>query len=114
MARGESPYELARGDAVVFAARTIPSPTNEAQRDRLDTHLRKRGVRVFDDIHVSGHLCREGHYEMLGTLDPDVVIPGHGDMARREPYVEMAEREGYRKGEDVFVPRNGEQLTLVE
>ncbi|MFB6196336.1 MAG: MBL fold metallo-hydrolase, partial [Haloplanus sp.] len=62
MGRGETPYELDDGDKVLFSARVIPEPTNEGQRYQSERLLRMQGARIYDDIHVSGHLRQEGHY----------------------------------------------------
>jgi ribonuclease J len=114
MGRGETPYELADGDKVVFSARVIPEPTNEGQRFQSETLLRMQGARIYDDIHVSGHLSREGHYEMLQTLRPDNLVPAHQDMSGFSPYVDLAESQGYTMGKDLHVTRNGNMIQLVE
>ncbi|PSQ16380.1 ribonuclease J [Halobacteriales archaeon QS_8_69_26] len=114
MARGETPYELEDGDKVVFSARIIPEPTNEGQRYQAETLLGMQGARIYDDIHVSGHLNREGLYEMLQTLQPQHVIPAHQDMSGYSDYVNLCENEGYRTGRDLHVTRNGNMIQLVE
>jgi len=59
MGRGETPYEIENGDKVVFSASIIPEPTNEGQRYQSEQLLRMQGARLYDDIHVSGHLREE-------------------------------------------------------
>ncbi|MFB6162834.1 MAG: RNase J family beta-CASP ribonuclease [Halococcoides sp.] len=114
MARGETPYELEDGDKVVFSARVIPEPTNEGQRYQAERLLGMQGARIYDEIHVSGHLRREGHYEMLDALRPEHLIPAHQDMEGFAPYVDVAETFGFEVGEDLHVSRNGNMITLVE
>jgi len=114
MARGETPYELENGDKVVFSARVIPEPINRGQRDQAETLLGMQGARIYDDIHVSGHLSQEGHYEMLDTLQPKHVIPAHQDMGGFAPYVGLAENQGYTVGRDLHVTRNGNIIQLVD
>jgi ribonuclease J len=114
MGRGETPYELEKGDKVVFSARVIPEPTNEGQRYQSEKLLGMQGARIYDDIHVSGHLNREGHYEMLDALQPRRVIPAHQDLAGISSYVTLAESEGYEVGRDLHVSRNGNLIQLVE
>jgi ribonuclease J len=114
MGRGETPYELDNGDKVIFSARVIPEPTNEGQRYQSERLLGMQGARIYDDIHVSGHLRSEGHYEMLDTLQPQHVIPAHQDMGGFAPYVDLAENQGYQLGRDLHVTRNGNMITLVE
>jgi len=114
MARGETPYELDDGDKVVFSARVIPEPTNEGQRYQAEKLLGMQGARVYDDIHVSGHLNQEGHYKMLDALQPQHIIPAHQDLKGLSGYVKLCESEGYRMGRDVHVSRNGNLIQLVD
>jgi len=114
MARGETPFELEDGDKVVFSARIIPEPTNEGQRYQAEQLLGMQGARIYDDIHVSGHLNCEGHYEMLDALQPQHVIPAHQDMSGFSPYVNLCENEGYSMGRDLHVTRNGNMIQLVD
>ncbi|MFB6172555.1 MAG: RNase J family beta-CASP ribonuclease [Haloarculaceae archaeon] len=114
MARGETPYELDPGDKVVFSARVIPEPTNEGQRYQAETLLGMQGARIYDDVHVSGHLNREGHYEMLQALQPQNVVPAHQDLGGFSHYVNLAENEGYQTGRDLHISRNGNIIQLVE
>jgi ribonuclease J len=114
MGRGETPYELDDGDKVLFSARVIPEPTNEGQRYQSERLLGMQGARIYDDIHVSGHLRTEGHYTMLDALQPQHVIPAHQDLEGFAPYVELAEGMGYALGRDLHVTRNGNMIQLVE
>ncbi len=114
MARGETPYELDNGDKVVFSARVIPEPTNEGQRYQAEKLLRMQGARIYDDVHVSGHLREEGHYQMLEALQPQHIIPAHQNLQHLANYVDLAESEGYKMGRDVHVTRNGNLIQLVE
>ena len=112
MGRGETPYELDQGDKVLFSARVIPEPTNEGQRYQSEQLLRMQGARIYDDIHVSGHLCQEGHYEMLKALQPKHVVPAHQDMKGISGYVDLASRQGYDLNRDLHVSSNGDVITL--
>jgi ribonuclease J len=114
MGRGETPYELEQGDKVIFSAAIIPEPTNEGQRYQSEKLLGMQGARIYSDIHVSGHLSQEGHYEMLDALQPHNVIPAHQDMAGYSSYVELAQNQGYELGRDLHVTANGNTIQLVE
>ncbi|WP_306059569.1 ribonuclease J [Natronococcus wangiae] len=114
MARGETPYELDDGDKVVFSARVIPEPTNEGQRYQAEKLLGMQGARVYDDIHVSGHLCQEGHYSMLDALQPQHIIPAHQDLKGYSGYVNLCENRGYKMGRDLHTTRNGNLIQLVD
>jgi ribonuclease J len=114
MGRGETPYELDDGDKVIFSARVIPEPTNEGQRYQSEKLLGMQGARIYDEIHVSGHLREEGHYQMLQALQPQHLIPAHQDMKGFAPYVSLAESQGYKVGRDIHVTSNGNTIQLVE
>ncbi|WP_396612222.1 RNase J family beta-CASP ribonuclease [Haloferax sp. S1W] len=114
MGRGETPYEIEDGDKVIFSARVIPEPTNEGQRYQSERLLRMQGARIYDDIHVSGHLREEGHYEMLQALQPKHLIPAHQNLKGFAPYVDLAESQGYALGRDLHVTRNGNMIQLVD
>jgi len=105
MGRGETPYELEDGDKVVFSARVIPEPTNEGQRYQAEKLLRMQGARIYDEVHVSGHLCQEGHYEMLDALQPEHVIPAHQNMSGFSGYVDLASNRGYKLDAISTLPR---------
>ncbi|MFC7216166.1 RNase J family beta-CASP ribonuclease [Saliphagus sp. GCM10025334] len=113
MARGETSYELDDGDKVVFSARVIPEPTNEGQRYQAEKLLGMQGARVYSDIHVSGHLCQEGHYQMLDALQPQHVIPAHQDLKGFSGYVDLASNQGYALGRDLHPTSNGNIIQLV-
>lgn len=113
MGRGETPYELDDGDKVIFSARVIPEPTNEGQRYQSEKLLGMQGARIYDDVHVSGHLSQEGHYEMLDILQPQHVIPAHQNMSGFSSYVDLAGNQGYEIDRDLHVTSNGNTLQLV-
>ncbi len=113
MGRGGTSYELDEGDKVVFSARVIPEPTNEGQRYQAEQLLGMQGARVYSDIHVSGHLCQEGHYTMLDALQPQHIIPAHQDMKGFSGYVDLASEQGYKVGRDLHLSSNGNIIQLV-
>ena len=114
MGRGETTYDLAQGDKVIFSARVIPEPTNIGQRYQSETLLGMQGARIYDEVHVSGHLRKEGHYEMLDALQPEHLIPAHQSMKGFSGYVDLATNQGYKLGRDLHVTRNGNVIQLVE
>jgi ribonuclease J len=114
MGRGETPFEFDNGDKVIFSARIIPEPTNEGNRYQAEKLLGMQGARIYDDIHVSGHLRQEGHYQMLDALQPQHVIPAHQSLEGFAPYVDLCENQGYAVGRDLHITRNGNMIQLVE
>ncbi|EMA37634.1 RNase J family beta-CASP ribonuclease [Halococcus hamelinensis] len=113
MGRGETPYQLDEGDKVIFSARVIPEPTNVGQRYQSEQLLGMQGARIYDDVHVSGHLSQEGHYTMLDTLQPQHIVPAHQNLSARASYVDLASSQGYRLGRDLHATSNGDTIQLV-
>ena len=105
-------YKIETGDKVIFSANTIPTPSTRANRYALETKLRMRGARIYDGVHVSGHACKEDHWELLRMISPEHVIPAHGNLVMHSSYIEMAEDTGYVLGDTVHLLRNGEELIL--
>jgi len=112
LALGDTPYQLNKGDKVLFSANVIPNPMNFGQRYVVEQHLRKTGARIFEDLHVSGHAYREDHYEFLQMLQPQHIIPAHADLKMTAGYAEFAGDLGYVANSTVHPMRNGERLRL--
>ena len=77
---GDTPYQIVKGDKVLFSANVIPNPLNFGQRYMVEAHLKMAGARLFQDLHVSGHAYREDHYEFVSLLNPQHIIPAHGNI----------------------------------
>ncbi|MHC1585693.1 MAG: RNase J family beta-CASP ribonuclease [Candidatus Syntropharchaeia archaeon] len=112
IASKDTPFEIEKGDKIIFSAGVIPTPVNESNRFALETKLRMKGARIYDNVHVSGHASREDHWELLRIIQPEHVIPTHGDLSMIGAYVELAEEVGYILGENVHIIRNGQELFL--
>ena len=105
-------YRIESGDKVIFSANVIPTPSTRANRHALETKLKMRGARIYDGVHVSGHACKEDHWELLRMVNPEHVIPAHGNLVMHSSYIEMAEDTGYVLGDTIHLLRNGEELVL--
>ncbi len=112
IANGETYYKIDPGDKVIFSANTIPNPLTQANRYSLETKLKMVGARIYDNVHVSGHACREDHWELLRMVNPEQVIPSHGDITMHASYIEMAEEAGYVFGDTAHIMRNGEEMVV--
>lgn len=99
-------------DMVVFSSKTIPVPVSLANRKRLDDKLRAKHIRIFDNIHVSGHGAREDHRDFLNTLKPKHVIPTHGNVKQLRAFKELAEEVGY-KPKDIRIIKVGERVKVA-
>jgi ribonuclease J len=107
IAEGKLPLKLKKGDSAILCANTIPSPLNVATRFVLETRLKSRGVRIFDNVHVSGHAAREDHRYLLNLLKPDHIVPCHGSLEMRTGYASLALEEGYEMNKNIHLIVNG-------
>ncbi len=100
------------GDIVIFSTSTIPTATCQANRETLESKLKEKKVRVFKDVHVSGHASREDLRDMLEMLKPKHFIPTHGGIEKITKAAELAVEEGYIIGRTVHILQNGSRLIL--
>ena len=101
---------LKEGDMFLFSSKTIPG--NERSVTRIVNNFSEMGVDVVDDssglYHVSGHANRPDLLAMHQLLDPQMVIPMHGEHRHLRAHAKLAE-EGGRAS--VIAP-NGTMLDL--
>jgi ribonuclease J len=109
---GDTPYKIEKGDKVIFSAKVIPNPMNRGQRYMVEAHLGMSGARIFEDLHVSGHAYREDHYEFIHLLNPQHIIPAHGNIRMTSAYTEFASEIGYTLHNDVHIMSNGHRIRL--
>src|SRR4030042_375102 len=112
LSRNKLPFNFRSGDNVVFSSKTIPTPVNIANKEQMDTRLKKFGVRLFDNIHVSGHAGREDLRDLISIINPENIIPAHGSLMHLTPMVELAKEMGYRTGKECHLMQNGQILRL--
>ena len=109
----EIPFRFGPDDCVIFSCNVIPSPINIENRKLLEEKLRKLGVRIYRDVHVSGHAAKEDLREFIWSLKPKHIIPSHGDQSITLTLVDLAKEMGYELGKNVHLMRNGERLKIV-
>ncbi|HOK58115.1 RNase J family beta-CASP ribonuclease [Methanothrix sp.] len=112
IANGETEFRVESGDRVIFSAGIIPQPLNMSNRHTVETKLKMKGARIYDNVHVSGHACREDHWELLRMINPEHVIPSHGNLNSHGQYLMLAEDTGYKLGYSIHLLRNGQELLL--
>lgn len=112
LASGEYPFTLRSEDHVIFSSRTIPTPLTQANRYSLEKKLREKGVRLYMDVHTTGHAHREDHRDFIKYLKPDNIVPSHGTIQKLGDYVQLAREEGYSLEEDVFIGENGRTIEI--
>jgi len=108
IANDKTSFLVQPGDNVIISAPVIPNPLNKANRNLMERRLKSKGARIFTNAHVSGHAGREDHRDFIRMLNPAHLIPSHGNLEMLTAYVELAEDEGYRMGNNIHVLRNGQ------
>jgi ribonuclease J len=104
-------FHLMPEDHVIFSCTTIPSPMNIENRQKLEIKLKKKRVRIFKNIHASGHASREDHREMINMIKPEHLIPSHCGPEKAEYMVELAKELGYTD-KTVHVMSDGERIKI--
>ena len=110
--QGNTPFKFNRNDNLIFSSKVIPVEENVQARQRMDSHLRKLGVIIHDNVHVSGHASSEELKEMIKMLKPKNLIPTHGNPSQEMPLVKSAEKMGYQFGKNVILSQDGKVLKL--
>ncbi|MBS3123817.1 RNase J family beta-CASP ribonuclease [Candidatus Woesearchaeota archaeon] len=111
MVKEEFPFRFKKGDLVVFSCSVIPVELNQKNRESLESQLQAKGVRIFRDIHVSGHASREDHRDLLTFLHPQFVLPAHSTLDRAKHIASLAFEEGYTT-DQVLMMEDGMFRTL--
>lgn len=112
ISRHQLPLKLEKEDHIIFSSKTIPSPVNELNREQLGKRLKKSEVRIFDNVHVSGHGGREDLRDLIKLTSPEHVIPSHGDLKKTTAGAKLAEELGYRMNKTVHLMSNGKSVNL--
>lgn len=111
LANQDLPFDFKNGDFVVFSSSIIPNKMNRDNREVLEKRLKDHGVRIFRDIHVSGHASREDHRDMINMLKPKHIIPAHGEPQMEDAMASLAKEEGY-KDNQIHIMKEGERLEI--
>jgi len=109
---GELPLKLRHGDVGIFSCSTIPVKTNIANRRKLEEAMKNKGLRIFVDIHSSGHGHREDYREIIEMLKPKQIIPSHCGPNMSRYLVELAESLGYEKNKTIRIMTDGKRYTI--
>jgi len=109
LSRNKLPFQFNSQDHVVFSSSVIPTEVNIENRNSLDSKLKKRGVRLFNNVHVSGHGGREDLRDFINIINPEHIIPAHGPHEKTEPLIELGKELGY-KSKFLHLTSNGKRL----
>ena len=93
IAKGEfQNVEINSDDVVIFSSKIIPG--NEKKLFSMFNRLSELGVKVIteydEDIHVSGHPCRDEVIDMYNYIKPEISVPVHGEYRHLKRHSELA------------------------
>lgn len=97
IARNQLHFKFKKSDNLVYSSSVIPTEVSIMNRQKLDNRMRKKGVRMFNNVHVSGHAGREDLRDLLTLVNPEHIIPAHGDYNKIKPMAELALEMGFKK-----------------
>ena len=101
------------GDAVILSSSAIPG--NEKLVGRIINALVRNGVKVVhdssEDLHVSGHACREEIKLLMALLKPKYLMPIHGEFRHLYANKEIGEFMGIPSNK-IFVSDVGRVLEI--
>jgi len=72
-------FSFTAKDVVIFSCQIIPVPISLQNRAKLEDKLHAKKVNLFTDVHVSGHAFAKDHQALLSLLEPEFVLPIHGE-----------------------------------
>lgn len=109
MANGENPaLSVGSNDTIIISASPIPG--NEKDVYNVINNLYHLGADVvyerLENIHVSGHACREEHKLMHTLLKPKFFIPVHGEYRHLMKHSQLAQSLGMNE-RNIFIPDLG-------
>ncbi len=100
-------------DVVVLSSSAIPG--NEKLVGKIINALVKNGVKVVndstEDVHVSGHGCREEIKLMMALLKPKYLMPIHGEYRHLYANKDIGEFMGI-PSENIFISEIGKVLEI--
>ncbi|MFH1642682.1 MAG: RNase J family beta-CASP ribonuclease [Nanoarchaeota archaeon] len=108
------PFKFDPEDHVIFSCTVIPTQTNIENRRILEDQLKHNRVRIFKDIHQSGHASKEDLRDLINLVKPDNIIPAHGEPEMKDALIQLAIEKGYEKGKNVYLIKNGERIKTTK
>ena len=115
MANGDSnAVSVGENDTVIISASPIPG--NEKPVYKVINNLYRKGANVvyesLENIHVSGHACREEHKIMHNLLKPRYFIPVHGEYRHLKKHMQLAAQLGMPE-QKMLIPDIGNRIEIT-
>lgn len=105
------PFHFSAEDHVIFSCTIIPTKINKNLREQLEQKLKHYGVRIFRDIHVSGHASREDLRDFLHLIKVKHIIPAHGETDKVNAFTDLCKELNYKQ-HSIHPIKNGDSLIL--
>lgn len=103
--------KLEPDDTVILSA--TPIPGNETKVSRVINNLMRQGVTVFHGrntpVHVSGHAAQEELKTFYNVIDPQALVPVHGEYRHLVANAEVARSVGVQ---DVQICEDGDRVVI--
>ena len=106
----KTPFIFKNKDNLIFSSKIIPVEENIRARGQMDNKLKKLGVSIQDNVHVSGHGSEEDIKMLIEMIKPKHIIPSHGSPEQEKPAIEIAKKLGYIEGKNVYLSQDGKVL----
>lgn len=105
---------LKEGDYIIISASPIPG--NKKLITKLIDILISKGAEVIydamEEVHVSGHACREELKLIHSLIKPKYFVPVHGEYRHLKEHAELAKSLGMDE-KNIFLLDNGDVLELT-
>jgi ribonuclease J len=99
-------------DTIVLSSNPIPG--NEKSVTGIINELMRKGADViFQDVHVSGHACKEDIKLIYSLVNPKYSIPVHGEYKHLVAQAKIAEELGFDK-DHIKILSSGDVLEIDE
>ncbi len=106
--------EIDSNDKIIISASPIPG--NEKTISRLINELFRKGAEVvyerLNELHVSGHACKEELKLMIGLTNPKYFVPIHGEYRHLNSHANLAETMGVPR-KNIFIGENGRTVEFT-
>jgi ribonuclease J len=115
ISRGWHKFKVKNGDSVIISARIIPG--NELAIARCIDKLIDFGAKVYypdvANVHATGHAPHEELLKAIMTLNPQMIMPIHGELRHMKALAEMVENTE-KLNTQIILAKPGQTWTIRE
>ncbi len=103
-------FHFRPNDCVIFSSSIIPHETNIRDRKDIEVALKLKKVKVFTDLHVSGHGHQYDQKKLVSMVKPEIVIPAHSTPYNANVFKQkMLEWKSKSK---VIIMKEGDKISI--